>query len=190
MESLVGVAYRLESAQRARSGHARTAEIFQVQPCPGCGSSFPAHDGPVHEYMESSPGCWRAYGEVLAREYGNPRLFAVHRLSVDSYAVQHPGGDSRQAIQSVGVHLVRLCLFLERGLSPEEANAAMLRAGKGKAEMFRLPRPASLGAVTVADVLAAPDDEAHTTAVRRWARSAWESWAEHHQTVRAWASAT
>ncbi len=157
--------------------------------CPGCGGRFAPFDGPVHAYMESSPGCWQAFGQVLAREYGNPGLFAVHRLSVDAYAVQHPGGDSRQAIQSVGVHLVRLCLFLERGLTAEAANDAMLRVAKAKAAMTWLARPASLGAVTVADVVAATDAPAHADLVRRWARAAWDAWATHHDLVRRWADA-
>ena len=159
-----------------------------TQPCPGCRVSLPEIEGPVHEYMESSPACWAAYGQVLEREYTTPDLQAVHRLSVDTYAVQHPGGSSRQAIQSVGVHLVRLYFFLERGLSAEHANAAMLRVGKIKASMFRLDRPASLGDVTVVDVLAAESVSAHAEAVRRWAASAWHAWREHHATVRQWAS--
>lgn len=158
-------------------------------PCCGCGALFPALAGPVHAYMESSAGCWHAFGQVLAREYENPALVAVHRLSVDSYAVQHPGGDSRQAIQSVGVHLVRLCHFLERGLPAAEANAAMLRVGRTKQQMFQLVRPESLGAITVADVVAAESAVQHTELVNLWARSAWQAWSEHHATVRRWASA-
>lgn len=137
--------------------------------------------------MESSPGCWHAYGIVLAREYESPELFPIHRLSVDSYAVQHPGGTSRQAVQSVGVHLARLCLFLEHGLSAEDANAAMLEVGKTKANMVKLARPGSLGEVTVADVLAANGVEQHSDAVQRWARSTWQAWSEHHETIRRWA---
>jgi hypothetical protein len=136
--------------------------------------------------MESSPACWHAFGQVLEREYSLPDLSAVLRLSVDAYAVQHPGGDSRQAIQSVGVHLARLCLFLERGLAPEDANAAMLRIGRGKAAMFKLERPSSLGAITVVDVLAAESPEAHAEMSRRWAESAWQAWSAHHETVRRW----
>ncbi|MCC6784950.1 MAG: hypothetical protein IT457_19030 [Planctomycetes bacterium] len=154
--------------------------------CPGCSAVFESSDGPVHEYMESSPACWRAFGEVLAREYGSGEHFAVHRLTVDAYAVQHPGGDSRQAIQSVGVHLARLCMMLERSLSPERANAAMVRVSGIKARMVKLARPASLGAVTVADVLAARDAEEHVAAVRRWADAAWLAWSPHHATVRRW----
>lgn len=157
--------------------------------CIGCGAFFPDIDGPVHEYMESSPGCWQAFGQVLEREYSDPALMPVHRLSVDAYAVQHPGGASRQAIQSVGVHLARLCLFLEAGLVPAEANEAMRRIGQRKSAMHLLTRPSSLGTVTVADVLAARDAESHRAAVQRWASSAWQAWAEHHATVRRWAAA-
>ena len=103
---------------------------MDLRKCFSCGGKFPDIDGPVHRYMDSSAGCWAVYGEVLAREYSDPSFFEVHRLTVDAYAVQHPGAKDRQSIQSVGVHLIRLCLFLERDLSPENANDAMLAAGK------------------------------------------------------------
>ncbi|HRQ64538.1 MAG TPA: DUF5946 family protein [Xanthomonadaceae bacterium] len=85
------------------------------------------------------------------------------------------GGGSRQAVQSVGVHLARLCLFLENGLSAEEANAAMLRVGRFKANMVQLQPPGYLGSITVADVLAAQGDEQHAEVVRRWALCAWRA---------------
>ncbi len=138
--------------------------------------------------MASSPACWAAFGEVLAREYSDPALLATHRLGVDAYAVQHPGSPSRQSNQSVGVHLIRLCLFLERGLTPQRANDAMLKAGRLKHGFVWLEPPASLGSVTVRDVLQADGAAAHAAMVRRWAQSAWEAWAPHHETVRAWAA--
>lgn len=155
--------------------------------CQGCGASFPEQDGPVHRYMESSPACWAAFGEVLAREYSNPAYFSIHRLTVDTYAVQHPGGESRQAIQSVGVHLVRLYLFLERGLDATHANDAMLEAAKHKQDFFKLEPPAYPGKLTIADVLAAKNERDHRNIVQAWAESAWQSWSAHHDTVRLWA---
>lgn len=153
----------------------------------GCKGLFPRIEGPTHEYMQSTPGCWAAYGRVLAREYEDRRFFAVHRLTVDAYAVQHPGVPSRQSIQSVGVHLVRLCLFLEHGLTPERANDAMLAAAKHKAQYHWLEPPASLGPLTVADLEPAADAEAHVALVRAWAAQMWDVWAPHHDTVRGWA---
>ena len=136
--------------------------------------------------MESSPACWAAYGEVLAREYSDPAYFAVHRLSVDAYAVQHPGKPSPQTIQSVAVHLIRLCLLLERGLPMERANDAMLAASEREEGFVWLTPPASRGAVTVADVKDASDVEEHLRQVRAWADSAWQAWHSHYATIRSW----
>ena len=77
--------------------------------CPGCGALFPDIKGATHRYIESSPGCWAADGEVLAREYADPAVFGrVHRLTVDTCAVQQPGShaDTRsafaRALQCIG----------------------------------------------------------------------------------------
>jgi hypothetical protein len=139
--------------------------------------------------MESSPACWAAYGEVLAREYADQAYFAVHRLSVDAYAVQHPGHPSPQAVRAVAVHLVRLCLLLERGLPMQRANAAMLKASEREESYVWLEPPTSRGSMTVTDVWKAEGVEAHMAAVRRWAESAWTAWAPHHATVRSWVPA-
>jgi hypothetical protein len=155
--------------------------------CVGCGGSFPAIAGPTHRYMESSPGCWAAYCEVLAREYANPVYRRLHRLTVDAYAVQHPGQPNPQAIQSVAIHLVSLCLVLERGRSAEEARRSLSIAAGRKGRYLRLSRPVLMGAITVADVRAAQSPEAHLASVRLWAESAWQAWTPHHGTVRLWA---
>jgi hypothetical protein len=154
--------------------------------CLGCGAVFPQHDGPTHPYMASSTACWAAFGNVLAREYSDPALLRVHRLSVDAYAVQHPGEPSRQSIQSVGVHLIRLCLFLERGLTPERANDAILAAGKVKHSFTWLEPPTSLGDITVRNVLQTQGAAEHEVMVRNWARSAWSAWTPHHAIVKDW----
>jgi len=136
--------------------------------------------------MTSSPACWAAYGEVLAREYGDPAYWRLHRMTVDAYAVQHPGSVSRQAIQSVAVHLCRLCIILEEGFSIEHANDAMLAIQKVGHQFRWLEPPRSRGEVTVADVLAATTADEHLGQVERWAKSCWASWAEHHATIRSW----
>ncbi len=156
-------------------------------PCPGCGGLFPDCTGPVHRYMESSPGCWAAYGRVMAREYSEPALADVHRLSVDAYAAQHPGQPSPQSMRSVGVHLVRLCLTVERGFDVRESNRVMVAVSTVKGRFGWLEPPASLGRVTVGHVATAASLDDHRTAVRAWSQSEWEAWAVHHGTVRAWA---
>ena len=155
--------------------------------CPSCGGLFPDIDGPTHRYMVSSPGCWAAFGEVLQREYGDPALQDVHRLTVDAYAAQHPGTRSRQSVQSVGLHLVRLYLQLEGGLSTPRANDAMLALGQHKHELSWLEPPASIGQVTIADVVPCLGPEEHRAAVRMWAQSVLAAWSVHRPTLERWA---
>src|SRR4051812_1460015 len=111
-----------------RRGSVPLPIVMKLVSCPGCGGMFPEMEGPIHRYMESSPACWATYGEVLALEYSNPAYAENYRFGVDAYAVQHPGRPSPQSIQSVAVHLIRLCLLLECGLELSRANDAMLKA--------------------------------------------------------------
>ena len=94
-------------------------------PCVGCGALVPDVAGPTHPYIGASRGCWAIYGEVLAKEYGEYGYPPVHGLTVDAYAAQHPGTPSRQAIQSVAVHLIALYLVLERGYGFARATEAL-----------------------------------------------------------------
>lgn len=55
---------------------------------------------------------------ALAAQYQDPSRMSFHQIVVDTYAVQHPDGDDPRAIQPVGIHLMTLCLFLERGTDP------------------------------------------------------------------------
>jgi len=158
----------------------------RLVPCVSCGGLFLDVSGPTHPYLESSPGCAAACGEVFACHYEDMPFYGdVYPLANDAYAVQHPGGQSRQAIQSVGIHLVRLCLVLEYDLPPERANDAALAAARRKHEFFWLERPTDMGAITVADFQGITGEK-HKALLRAWAGSAWEAWASHHATVRSW----
>lgn len=160
----------------------------EIKRCFPCGAPVPEQDGPTHRYMASSPGCWAVYGEVLAREYEDVRYAANHRLTVDAYAVQHPGEPGRQALRSVCLHLCSLHLVLERAVPPQRATE-MLASLAERDDYTWLEPPPSTGAVTVADVHAAVDPFDHLARVEDWARSAWAAWRRHHATIRAWVAA-
>ncbi len=156
----------------------------KLVPCVGCGALAPGGDGPTHPYIGASPGCWQAYGELLARDFGGQGPPPIAGLAVDAYAVQHPGVPGRRSSQSVAIHLMILGLVLERGMDPERAIRA--RRHFTHRDFPWLEPPASQGAVTVLDVLAARDLAEHAERVERWARSAWAAWSAHHDTVRGW----
>jgi hypothetical protein len=158
----------------------------KITSCVGCGSLLQERQGPTHRYMESSPACWAVYGEVLAREYSTPDLMEIHRLTVDAYAVQHPGKESTPTVNSVAIHLMRLCLLLERGLDMRFANDAIKAITEDKRSFHWLTPPPSLGSTTVVDVWRTNSTEEHRKTVDAWARSAWQAWAPHHATIRKW----
>jgi len=136
--------------------------------------------------MISSAACWSLYGEVLAREYSSPALKWTHRLSVDTYAIQHPGGTDKQSIQSVGLHLARLYLTIERNLPPDYINRVAVKLGARKRQFTWLEPPDDRGELTVADVAQARDPLAHRDRVRDWARSTFQAWHRHHALIAAW----
>ena len=153
--------------------------------CPGCGALVPDDPGPTHAYIGASPGCWAAWGAFQARSFASPAIAAVQPLAVDVYAVQHPGLAERRAIQSVWVHLVSLCLILERGRSPADGIRAKQRLLAGERSFARLEPPPPRYTMTVLDIAAVADPDAVPDAVRRWADVTWAAWRAHHAAVRA-----
>lgn len=166
-----------------RWGNAENDKRFE--PCPGCRAVLPARTGPTHPYMLSSAACWANSRSILASSYEHPERRPVHQLVVDAFAVQHPGAPGRREAQSVGLHLMTLCMMLEEGADPKQGPA--LHKRMIERPVFRwLEPPVDRGSVTATDVAGATDAAGHVDAVRRWAQSAWEAWEPHHATVRDW----
>ena len=154
--------------------------------CIGCGTLVEDLAAKPHRYIGASQGCWNLYGEVLAKEYGEynyPQL--THRLTVDTYAIQHPGEPIRQAIQSVNVHLISLYLILVKGYGGEAATKKMGEILSKQPRFKWLEPPSPNGHITVADVLTTTNQEDHEKKVREWAENVWNSWySKHAQTIK------
>ncbi|MEJ5913322.1 DUF5946 family protein [Pseudokineococcus sp. 1T1Z-3] len=96
--------------------------------CLGCGAllpPLPAQAVAPHPYTTAFATCWSAYGQLLAAQYTDPARMLFHQLLVDAYVVQHPGDPTtgerdRRVVQSVGIHLMTLCLFFEHEADPAE----------------------------------------------------------------------
>jgi hypothetical protein len=182
---------RLAQARKAIEGYGFSTSSLS-EACPDCGALVPqVPEGPVHAYFGASPGCWALYSAMLGHEFGCWDA-GTHRLSVDTYAVQHPGTSTRQAaVNSVGIHLIALCLVFDRSQPVERVIRAMDDLSKGRRfQLHQLAPPQAPYPVTIVDLIDASSPEAYNAGVLRWAESAWESWAEHHDQVRAWADLT
>jgi hypothetical protein len=154
--------------------------------CHGCKAVIKNIDGPKHAYIGSDSGCWAVFCSVLAKEYTEyNELWRTHRLTVDTYAAQHPGNPGRKEIQSVFIHLTRLYLQLEKGLDGKRANAAMINISSYKEQYVWLdPVPDFTGIMNITHVAMAKNISEHKEAVELWAASVWQAWSKHHDTIK------
>lgn len=143
-----------------------------MRACPGCGLWLTPRVGPTHAYIGASPECWAVFGLLLEKDYARYDR-ASHALTVDTYAVQHPGRPEPRSVRSVCFHLARLYMVLERGLDTA-------RAPRPDLPDVWLDPPTPNGALTVADVVSGG------ASVEEWAADVWAAWEPHHETVNSW----
>ena len=153
-----------------------------METCMWCKGEFPLAEGPTHKYMESTPGCWDTFGRVIAKEYENYSVLnAIHGLTVDAYAVQHPGQPSMQSTQSVYAHLIRMYYIMEIGLNRQLAREKLILFVESKPDLTWLEPPDVATGLTIADVFKAESTEEHKKCVTIWAKSLWEVWIEKYK---------
>jgi hypothetical protein len=172
----------------------------ELSPCPGCGALFPPHDGPTHRYLGASAGCWALFSwAVVSGTTDVTGLIAQSRIPAnqvpiparsnaslieslwgDAYGVQHHGGTSPQAIQSVAVHLLDLhALISGKTTRPGWAIARALRV-RG---VFQKLEPPALGsALTFRHLF--PGGGVGTPITRsQYVVSVYEAWMELHRSI-------
>lgn len=155
--------------------------------CPGCGGARgPGGAAPPH--LGVSPGCWSVYGDVVGREYSEWGSPPIQRLTLDTYAAQHPNPEvSRRSAAATAGHLIGLHLWLERGIEGGRIAREIGRVVASPSDFRWLEPPPAGGALTILDVVDASGLKDHESRVERWARSVWESWSDHHEPIRRWA---
>jgi hypothetical protein len=151
----------------------------------------PASPNPVQCEACGAPvaglaACRSLFDDVIAREFSDYRYARLHRLTVDTYALQHPEQFMRSA-KSFVAHLTGMCAAMET-----EQAAAINRAVQQWLNGPKpIERPADVpagqrGAITIVDVHAVADPNEYLRRIREWARSAWDAWSTHHALAREW----
>ncbi|PCI74076.1 MAG: hypothetical protein COB20_15520 [SAR86 cluster bacterium] len=156
---------------------------MQIEACIGCGIETDKIDGAVHKYLKSSPGCWAKFGEILSKEYGDYEYMSVHGLTVDAYALQHPGTQGPQTLSSANVHLASLYSYFELGKPMSELSNIKQEIIKHKSSLVWLEPPKSITEVTVADILDSGTALQHCDNVKKWAAYVYEEWKFHHSAI-------
>ena len=131
-------------------------------------------------------GCQSRYEELLARDYEDQAFFAVHGMFVDIYSLQHPERYCRSA-KSLAVHLVRLGQVMEEEVSAASPGTALRDWVDGSRQLEKPPLPEARGDITLGDVEAIDEAAAWSEALRGWAASTWQAYADLHPLARRWA---
>jgi len=155
----------------------------QTDICTGCGIATEKTTGPVHRYLVSSPGCWAMFGDVLAREYENYEYMSVHALTVDAYALQHPGSENLQTINSAHAHLASLYSYFRLGKPTSELPKVKQDVTRLKSQFEWLTPPEDITGITVADILKADTASQHRAVVLEWANYVFDEWKDHHKAI-------
>ena len=130
--------------------------------------------------------CRSLFDELLAREFGDYRYARLHRLMVDTYALQHPEEYMRSA-KSFAAHLTGMCAAMET----EDAAAINRAVQQWLNGPRQIERPADVpagqrGAVTITYVHDTSEPDEYLQRIQEWARSTWSAWASHHALARGW----
>lgn len=155
--------------------------------CPGCGVRLPIiADAQPDARYNASAECWQLYGELtaytLSRGDWDGGTF-IHQLAVDAYGAQHVRENSRPIGPAFA--LIGLYLTCERGYSGRQVQHMHTLLANRSKTWPRFTPPADRGAVTIADVLRAPEGEPRDAMLRRWGCAVWEAWAPEHERVKA-----
>jgi hypothetical protein len=132
-----------------------------------------------------------ASGDALVEQYhelcaytllrGDPEF--IHQHVVDAWMAQTADESTKPiglTFALVGVHLL-----VERGFTGRAVQRAHMMLAREKRAWPRFPLPSSRGAMTVADVIAAPEGAERDRAIHAWAASVWQAYRESHGAVEA-----
>jgi len=116
--------------------------------------------------------CWEQLGAILAWEWQDPALQAVHFLTVAAYNLQHPAQFTDAALAGLRAAFID---YLDKGVTVAEIRARMSRLTEGKPRVLRQEaerRPMRRRwRMTIADVYLSGQPEGAAPRVIAWAAS-------------------
>ncbi len=149
-----------------------------ISVCPGCGLELPSEGTAAGGRHNSSPECWRLFGELSAYTltHGDPRF--IHQHAVDAWQLQH--AQITKSNIGIAFSLVGLYLACEKGRTGRAAQLAHMELGKTKRNYGDFVIPKERAPLTVLDVLNVPPGPGRDAKLMEWARAVWMSWPHAH----------
>lgn len=146
-----------------------TGETHALIACEECGTA-----------VVGVAGCQKLFEQVLAKEFGDLRYARLHRLTVDTYSLQHPQRYMRSG-KSFAAHITGMYAALD-SKNAQRVNPIVQRWLDGTKSLERpaAPPPGQRGELTIVYLLEAMDASEHFERVEAWARSTWAAWRAYH----------
>jgi hypothetical protein len=120
-----------------------------------------------------------AYDEVYVYTMGRPGFIRQH--VVDAFVVQTANADTKPIAVVFG--LAGLYLHCEKQFSGHHVQKAHMLLGRRRREWPNVDLPEHRGAMTVADVRAAPGGPERDLAIDDWCKSVWSACSSKRQTI-------
>ncbi len=125
--------------------------------------------------------CQDLYYTLSYYTLNNKDKVFVHQYIVDAYGAQHANKESKPI--RVAFALIGLYLFAEKGYSGREVQQAHMQLARGKSVWPKFVWPTKRGSMNVADVLKFREGKERDEAIKQWAKSVWEAYADSRTKV-------
>ena len=132
----------------------------------------------------SKEKCAVIWNETLAKEFSDFRYGRVHRLTVDTYSLQHPDVYMISS-KSYAAHLTGMCVAMEY-----DNDSGLLKILQkwlnGKKELEKPELLQNVGRLTISHLVAARDGIEHMRLVKEWSAGVWSAYSVHHALAKEW----
>ena len=122
-----------------------------------------------------------AFDELCCYTIARGDASFIHQHAVDAFAAQRAHEQTKPI--KLTFALVGLYLHVEKQFSGKKVQRVHMSLAKQKRPYPVFPLPRDRGAMTVAEVLAAPVGHERDTAIDAWCSSVWHAFRESHQRV-------
>ncbi len=134
--------------------------------------------------FKSNQKCKEIFDIIIAREFSDFRYAKFHRLTVDTYSLQHPDSYMISA-KSFAAHLTGMCCAIEYD-NDRNLLRILQQWLNGKKQLEKPKLLDNVGSMTISHVVSAGDGAEHAKLVKEWAENVWDAYALYHNLAREW----
>ena len=133
--------------------------------------------------IASKEKCRELFDATLVKEFSDILYARVHRLTVDTYSLQHPS--YIETAKSFAAHLTGMCCTMKYG-NDRALMKTLQHWLNGKIQLEKPPLLRKVGSLTIAHIAEAKDGKEHAKLVEEWANDVWNAYAVYHRLAKDW----